>query len=312
MLDPNIPPTEAKIVALNNSYERRGFYIIPWTVNGPAPETYAGYPERASGFNADLIRRKRCKRLAGRPTPNLVFFDCDKDFEAGARAVYHVLGLDRGLEYRSPNGLYIVVRRPLGAPILHGTNKHAKIGLHDVDVFTSESVPVTLPGSWKPQKGDKKGGHYYVTHRPDRLPVLSPRALDLIKPPPVPVREPAQRAEYCGELHPVCESILNSDLEKLASCSEGSRNKTLFSISANLYAIAATGEIPMPPLEAMLVNAAKANGLVDDKKYKGIIDVKKTIENGRKRGLANPRCLASYRENYDRKRARGKNGGRHA
>ena len=302
-LHPEQPPSEAYIIALATRYHHRGFYILPWTVNGPAADNYKGYPDRTLGFNHDLIRRKACKRIAGRPTPELVFFDCDKDWKRGARAVYDVLGLERGVEYRSPNGFYIVVKRPVGMPILHGTNKHEAIGLKNVDIFTSESVPVTLPGSWKPARGNKKGGHYEVTYRPEKLPTLSDRALELLKPPPK--REPDPVRPYVGDVHPVAQSILDKDLEILANEKDGNRGETLRAIAADLGGLVGGGELPEAGLADLLFAAAAMNGMTsNDEGACGPYNTKRTIQNALAWGKVNKaRSLERYKQNYDRKRA---------
>ena len=298
-LHPEQPPSEAKMIALATRYYYRGFYQVPWTVNGPATDTYKGYPPRTLQYIIDLIRQKACKRLAGRPTPEYVFLDCDKDWRRGARAVYDVLGLERGLEYRSPNGLYIVVERPVGAPIHHGTNRHEGIGLKNVDIFTSESVPVTLPGSWKPARGNKKGGHYYVTHRPEKLPTLSERALELLKPPPK--REPDPVRPYIGDVHPVAQDILDQDLEILANEKDGNRGEALRAIAANLGGLVGGGQLPEAGLADLIYAAAAKNGMTSKEEGAcGPQNTKRTIRNALAWGKVNKvRNLEGYKRNYD-------------
>lgn len=179
-----------------------------------------------------------------------------------------------------------------------------------MDVFSNRSGLITGPGSRREASGGKVAGKYRWCTRQQEVALATPELIADLTPPPIVYRPPAERREHVGDIHPVCQSILDDDLNKLATCSAGARNVTLFSVAANLYAMAAAGEIPEPGLEVLLIQAATANGLTNIKDT-GIIGVKKTIANGRKRGEADPRSLASYRENYDRKRARGKSGGDH-
>lgn len=243
-------------------------------------------------------------RYAFRPKPNVIVIDIDVNAIEQWRDMQRRFRIQNTRIVRTPSGgLHVYLYVDPSASIRHGTDVLREAGHERCDVFTQNSGLITGPGSYRAESDGKCAGHYRWCTPQEDLAHATAGLIEALKPPEFVQREPSQRAEYRGELHPVCESILNDDLEKLASCSEGNRNKTLYSISANLYAIAAAGEIPMSGLEAMLINASKANGLLTDKKYTGIIGVKKTIESGRKRGLANPRNLGSYRDNYDRKRA---------
>ena len=242
-------------------------------------------------------------RYAFRPTPNLIIIDIDVNAVEQWREMQRQYRIQNTRIVRTPSGgLHCYIHVEPGTPIRHGTDVLRDAGFDRCDVFTANSGLITGPGSFRPASNGKCAGQYrWCTPQTD-LAYATTGLIEALKPPPAAHREAAPRAEYRGDMHPVCQQILDDDLDKLAACASGSRNKTLYSVSANLYAMAAAGEIPEPGLEAMLINAAKACGLLTDEKYTGIIGVKKTIASGKKRGWANPRNLASYRENYDRKR----------
>lgn len=261
--DPLVPPSESDIVDVAIRAHDMGMYVIPWGPNKPAM-TYSGYPERAFSEVERIIRQNNCKRLTARLSPQYVVFDCDRDFEQGAEAVYSVLGLRRGLEVRSPNGLHIWVRRPLGARILTGENKLKHIGIHAVDVFTSEGNPITLPGSWKTANAGKAGGHYEVTFRPSSMPVLTPNAIRLLKPPVVRNPPRYEIKPRDGRSTNYGQTALNNIIRDVANSEPGTRQPTLYKSAARLGGLIANGQLPHDKCKTALFDAAVANGLVSD------------------------------------------------
>lgn len=241
-------------------------------------------------------------RYAFRLKPIEIVIDIDGENAAARwRAMQRKYLIQNTRIVRTPSGgLHVYLYIEPGTPIRYGTDVLPEFGA--CDVFSSNSGLITGPGSIRPASENKCAGAYLWCTPQTELAHVTPSLAEALKPPPVIHRVPARRASHVGDIHPVCQSILDEDLAKVANCGKGSRNKALYSVSANLFAMAAAGEIPAPGLEGLLIEAAKACGLAD-KDETGIIGIKKTIASGRKRGEADPRCLESYRENYDRKRA---------
>lgn len=270
----------------------------------------------AKKTSADLVKAWEshgCIRYSFRLPPMLIVLDIDGEDAADRwREMQRKYQIHNTRIVRTPSGglhVYLIIMPD--TPIHHGVDRFREHGFPKVDVFSNRSGLITGPGSRREASGGKVAGTYRWCTRQQEVALATPELLADLIPPPIVYRPPAERREHVGDIHPVCQSILDDDLNKLATCSSGSRNKTLFSVSANLYAMAAAGEIPESGLEELLIQAATANGLANVKDT-GIIGVRKTIASGKKHGWANPRCLESYRENYDRKRARGKNGSDHA
>lgn len=283
---------QGSLVALGHPTEKRQLWKL---------ETFE---KKTSEELRQVWQARGCQKYSFRLPDNIIVLDFDGENAPDRwRDMQRRYRIRNTRIVRTPSGgLHVYLYVPPGQPIRHGVDVLRDHGHPKVDVFSHKSGLITGPGSYRRAGGGKVEGRYAWCTPQEDLAHATEALLELLKPPPERHYEPADWKAYSGDMHPVCQSILDDDLNKLATCTSGSRNKTLYTVSANLYAMAAAGEIPESGLEAMLINAAKANGLAD-KKDTGIIGVKKTIQSGKKRGWANPRCLASYRENYDRKRA---------
>jgi putative DNA primase/helicase len=87
-------------------------------------------------------------------------------------------------------------------------------------------------------------------------------------------------------------AALEYEIAALASTAPGSRNHALNRASFSLHQLVAGGELDPGEVERNLLEAATANGLVDDD---GIKAVQATIASGRRAGLQHPRSRGAAR-----------------
>jgi hypothetical protein len=85
------------------------------------------------------------------------------------------------------------------------------------------------------------------------------------------------------------EAALDGEIERVRNAPQGQRNNTLFKSAAALGSLVHVG-LDEETIRDHLVEAAEANGLVADD---GAATVRKTIESGMARGMANPRDIAA-------------------
>lgn len=81
-------------------------------------------------------------------------------------------------------------------------------------------------------------------------------------------------------------AALEYEIAALANTAPGGRNHALNRASFSLHQLVAGGELDSGDVERELIEAATANGLVDDDGFKAVMA---TIESGRRAGLQHPR-----------------------
>lgn len=97
-----------------------------------------------------------------------------------------------------------------------------------------------------------------------------------------------QRPSLCprGRGHGYGLAALESETADLAGCAPGGRNHAANRASFSLHQLVAGGELDGAEVERRLIEACTANGLIADD---GLHSVMRTIESGRRAGLASPR-----------------------
>lgn len=150
------------------------------------------------------------------------------------------------------------------------------------------------PPSKRRGRANKVDGEYRWERGPWDCPpdVAPPWLIELIDPPPPP-RPPIQplRFNTTDRAARFGAAAVNDECGQLAAMKAGTgRNLRLYQASANLFELVAAGVLNHDRTESCLLAAAHDCGLVADD---GMHAVRATIASGMRKGLANPREIAS-------------------
>jgi Bifunctional DNA primase/polymerase, N-terminal len=113
-----------------------------------------------------------------------------------------------------------------------------------------------------------------------KRPTISERAIATVRPPP--------RAARSGCPDVYGQAALEYEIEALATAPIGARNHALNRASFSLHQLVAGGELDGEEVQAALIEAATANGLMTDPDD-GPRAVERTIASGRRAGFQHPR-----------------------
>ncbi|MCQ2363542.1 MAG: bifunctional DNA primase/polymerase, partial [Acidaminococcaceae bacterium] len=91
-----------------------------------------------------------------------------------------------------------------------------------------------------------------------------------------------------GNRNAYVETAIANECKNVACSPKGTRNQTLFQASCALFGLVASGNADENTVQAALERAATESGLANDD---GLDSVLKTIESGKKAGLASPRQI---------------------
>jgi hypothetical protein len=211
----------------------------------------------------------------------------DVDGEAGEALLRELCDeMPVTVEFTSPSGgRGLLFRVPPGAKIKTTTKRKPEaIGKHQELRFQARGAQTVVPPSrlancewrWSPGRGINE---VEIAFLPSRL-------IDLMAPANSQPKAPSVKnaSSQIGR-SAYGRAALKNECAKLAATPDGGRNDQLFKSSAALFSMVAGGELTADEVEANLLNACEANGLLRDDEA----GVRKTIESGRKAGFQNPR-----------------------
>jgi hypothetical protein len=120
--------------------------------------------------------------------------------------------------------------------------------------------------------------------------------------PPKKIEPVAPRpSPHPGDSQPYAQTALERECAVLANTGSGGRNDALNKASLKLFELVAAGALPDDQVEAELIRACEANGLIADD---GILSVRATIRSGARKGLTQPRAIPQrqthHHEEFDR------------
>ncbi|MEM9668697.1 MAG: bifunctional DNA primase/polymerase [Pseudomonadota bacterium] len=182
---------------------------------------------------------------------------------------------------RSPSGgFHLYFSLPDGSEVRNWTSQDGKFPIKGVDVRTNGGVITVPPTSLK------RGSYQWL--RWLEAPPLAPDALvEDLRPPKLPENEIGEHCSFSGStLDRYWERAFQSEISALVHCGVGGRNQQLFKTSAALASIVAGGGLPEVPVKNAILQAARANGLIESD---GRSSVHATIRSGWSAGQTTPR-----------------------
>ncbi len=245
-------------------------------------------PERARF----LASKYDIKRLCVEPATNMVVLDIDHRPAKGWCAV----AIGKELRYtfslppcpivKTPSGGYhLWLQLPDGFKARNWTSAHGKFPVEGVDVRTFGGL-ATVPPSTRHETEYKPGGAYEWIGPCRTIPMVTPSLVEALTPPQPPEIPTYERRPYTGEIHPWIATMLNAQLQEVATCGTGGRNAQLFKSGARIASFVAGGELPDGASRAALYNAANACGLVKEDGSRAVLA---TIQSAFAAGLQQPR-----------------------
>ncbi|MCX7358138.1 MAG: bifunctional DNA primase/polymerase [Alphaproteobacteria bacterium] len=286
-------PTASALARAAIDYAARGLRPVPMITQFKRP-ALRGWATRANcdpdAVAAFFARAPFATGLAIATGQGVLVLDLDCNHENGVNGLLsfaalcaeHGAGeaLALGPRVRTPrNGLHIYFRYDRARAMRN------RVGLAPgVDVRGERGLAMAPPSY---------GYRWVFDSWAQELPPAPEWLLALLDPPP----RPPVSATYASvgglgsritSVSAYASAVFERELAAVAKANRGERNQTLFKASARTGSLASAGMLPVERLEAALLEAAVANGLVADK---GEEAAQATIASGLKRGLANPRRL---------------------